>query len=57
MPERRQVAIVGVGQTDFGALYANKDTQRDAYALGAEALRLALDDSGRAAVLTVGHRR
>lgn len=46
MPERRQVAIVGVGQTDFGALYANKDAQRDAYALGAEALRLALDDAG-----------
>ncbi|MEU1598819.1 thiolase family protein [Streptomyces sp. NPDC005708] len=42
----RQVAIVGVGQTDFGALYANKDAQRDAYALGAEALKLALDDAG-----------
>ncbi|WP_217574363.1 thiolase family protein [Streptomyces sp. GbtcB7] len=46
MPERRQVAVVGVGQTDFGALYANKDAQRDAYALGAEALKLALDDAG-----------
>ena len=46
MPERRQVAIVGVGQTDFGALYANRDAQRDAYTLGAQALRLALDDAG-----------
>lgn len=40
------VAIVGVGQTDFGALYANKDALRDENALGAEALRLALDDAG-----------
>jgi acetyl-CoA acetyltransferase len=46
MAERRQVAVVGVGQTDFGALYAQKDAQRDEYALGAEALRLALDDAG-----------
>ena len=42
----RDVAVVGVGQTDFGALYAERDAQRDAYALGAEAFRLALADSG-----------
>lgn len=41
-----EVAIVGVGQTDFGALYASKDAQRDENALGAEALRLALEDAG-----------
>jgi len=41
-----EVAIVGVGQTDFGALYANKDAQRDENGLGAEALRLALEDAG-----------
>ena len=46
MAERRQVAVVGVGQTDFGALYAQKDAQRDQYALGAEALKLALEDAG-----------
>ncbi|MDM0072691.1 thiolase family protein [Variovorax sp. J31P207] len=46
MAERRQVAVVGVGQTDFGALYAQKDAQRDEYALGAEALKLALEDAG-----------
>ncbi len=48
MNDLREVAIVGVGQTDFGALYANKDAQRDQYALGAEALRLAIADSGLA---------
>ncbi|MCL2394062.1 MAG: thiolase family protein [Acidimicrobiaceae bacterium] len=42
------VAIVGVGQSDFGALYATRDAQRDAYALAADALRLALDDAGLA---------
>jgi acetyl-CoA acetyltransferase len=42
----REVAIVGVGQSDFGALYAQRDARRDAYALGAEALHLALDDAG-----------
>jgi hypothetical protein len=46
MPQERQVAIVGVGQTDFGALYRNKGAFRDACAFGAEALRLALDDAG-----------
>lgn len=42
------VAIVGVGQSDFGALYATRDARRDAYALAADALRLALDDAGLA---------
>jgi acetyl-CoA acetyltransferase len=46
MSALREVALVGVGQTDFGALYAERDAQRDAYALGAEAFRLALADSG-----------
>lgn len=41
-----EVAVVGVGQSDFGALYATRDAQRDAYALAADALRLALDDAG-----------
>lgn len=40
------VAIAGVGQSDFRALYENRDAQRDAYGLGAHALRLALDDAG-----------
>ena len=42
----REVAIVGVGQTNFGELYASRDVYRDAYALGAEALKLALEDAG-----------
>jgi acetyl-CoA acetyltransferase len=43
---RRDVAIVGVGQSDFGALYTRRDAPRDAYALAADALRLALCDAG-----------
>jgi acetyl-CoA acetyltransferase len=46
MAQKREVAIVGVGQSDFGALYAHKDARRDEYALGAEALRTALADAG-----------
>lgn len=46
MGERRAVAVVGVGQTDFGALYAHKDAHRDETALGIEALNLALADAG-----------
>jgi acetyl-CoA acetyltransferase len=42
----REVAIVGVGQTDFKALYQNKDTSRDAFGLAAEALKIAIDDAG-----------
>lgn len=43
---RREVAIVGVGQSDFAKLYAERDVHRDAYALAAEALRMALEDAG-----------
>lgn len=46
MRERRAVAVVGVGQTDFGALYAHKDAHRDETALGIEALNMALADAG-----------
>jgi acetyl-CoA acetyltransferase len=42
----RDVAVVGVGETDFGALYAEKDAQRDEYGLASEALSSALDDAG-----------
>ena len=42
----RRAAIVGVGQTDFGALYASKDATRNAHGLAAEALRAALADAG-----------
>lgn len=41
----RRAAIVGVGQTDFGALYANKDATRNAHGLATAALRAALDDA------------
>jgi acetyl-CoA acetyltransferase len=44
----RDVAIVGVGQSDFHALYHHKDVFRDAYGLAAEALAQALDDAGLA---------
>jgi acetyl-CoA acetyltransferase len=42
----RDVAIVGIGQSDFGALYNTRDTFRDAHNMGAQALRLALEDAG-----------
>jgi acetyl-CoA acetyltransferase len=42
----RRAAIVGVGQTDFGALHANKDATRNAHGLATAALRAALDDAG-----------
>lgn len=44
----RDVAIVGVGQTDHRALYQERGVRRDAYALAAEALRLAIADAGLA---------
>jgi acetyl-CoA acetyltransferase len=44
----RRAAIVGVGQTDFGMLYANKDARRNAHGLAAEALHAAIDDAGLA---------
>jgi acetyl-CoA acetyltransferase len=44
--ELRDVAVVGVGQSDFGALWAKRDAERDAYQLAAEAYRVALKDAG-----------
>lgn len=41
-----EVAVVGVGSTDYGALYRSPDPDRSVYALGLDALRLALDDAG-----------
>src|ERR1700760_3020566 len=40
------VAIVGVGQSNFRELYANKDIPRDLYSLAADAFREALTDAG-----------
>jgi acetyl-CoA acetyltransferase len=40
------VAVVGVGQSNFRELYAKKDTPRDLYGLAAEAFREALADAG-----------
>ncbi|MFF3574569.1 thiolase family protein [Nocardia jiangxiensis] len=40
------VAVVGVGQSNFRELYSNKDTSRDLYGLAAGAFREALDDAG-----------
>ncbi|GAA4223939.1 thiolase family protein [Actinomadura meridiana] len=42
----KDVAIVGVGSSDFGRLYADKSRPNDAYELAAEAFRDALDDCG-----------
>ena len=42
----REVAIVGVGQTDHGALYAERDAERDDHALAAQALATAVGDAG-----------
>lgn len=44
--QARDVAIVGVGQSDFRALYLDRSTPHDAYGLAAEALRVALEDAG-----------
>ncbi|GAA4239822.1 thiolase family protein [Actinomadura meridiana] len=44
--EPAEIAIVGVGQSDFRALYAKTDRPRDAYALAAGALRDAIEDCG-----------
>ena len=44
--QTKGTAIVGVGQTNFGALYANKDAMRDANGLAVEALDRALADAG-----------
>ncbi|TYK44482.1 thiolase family protein [Actinomadura decatromicini] len=45
MPEK-DVAIVGVGSSDFRRLYADKGRPNDVYQLAAEAFRDALDDCG-----------
>lgn len=43
----RAPTVAGVGHSDFGALYSQKPAApRDPYAIGAEALAHALDDSG-----------
>ncbi|MCO5066355.1 MAG: thiolase family protein [Rhizobiaceae bacterium] len=42
----QDIAIVGVGHSDFGALYRTRDRFRDAFGLGAIALREAIDDAG-----------
>jgi acetyl-CoA acetyltransferase len=41
-----QIAIAGVGTTDFAAMYKERDPSRTAYGLGIDALKQALDDSG-----------
>ena len=41
-----KAAVVGVGNTSFGALYRNLDPDRSQYDLGAEAFVAALEDSG-----------
>lgn len=42
----KDVAIVGVGSSDFRRLYADKSRPNDVYELAAEAFRDALDDCG-----------
>jgi acetyl-CoA acetyltransferase len=42
----KDVAIVGVGSSDFRRLYADKGTPNDPYQLAAEAFREALEDCG-----------
>ncbi|MFI0366821.1 thiolase family protein [Actinomadura sp. 1N219] len=42
----KDVAIVGVGSSDFRRLYADKSRPNDVYQLAAEAFRDALDDCG-----------
>ncbi len=43
---RDKVAIVGIGNTDFGAMYRDLDPQRSNYQLGLTAFKAALEDSG-----------
>ncbi|AFR28785.1 thiolase family protein [Arthrobacter sp. Rue61a] len=42
----RKAVIVGVATTDFASIYRDRDPFRTEYALGIEALSLALDDAG-----------
>ena len=46
MAQQDKTAIVGVGTTDFAALYNSLDPDRSQYALGTEAFVAALADSG-----------
>ncbi|HEY8471828.1 MAG TPA: thiolase family protein [Natronosporangium sp.] len=46
MTTHDEVAIVGVGTTEFGALYRDRTANRSAYTLGAQAFTAALADSG-----------
>ena len=46
MVQRDRVAIIGVGATDFGALYAERDARRSGYDLAAAAFTDALRDAG-----------
>jgi acetyl-CoA acetyltransferase len=41
-----EIAIVGVGQTNYRALYEERGVKRDAHALGAAALKEAIEDAG-----------
>ena len=41
-----KTAVVGIGTTNFGALYRNLDAERTPYDMGADAFEAALDDSG-----------
>src|SRR5258708_27260693 len=43
---RDKAAIVGIGNTNSGAVYRDLDPERSAFDLGMEALRNALDDAG-----------
>jgi acetyl-CoA acetyltransferase len=43
---KTQAAVIGVATTDFSAIYRQKDPYRTEYALGLEALDLAIADAG-----------
>ncbi|MGE0383181.1 MAG: thiolase family protein [Gammaproteobacteria bacterium] len=43
-----KAAIVGVGTSDYGALYRDRQARHDSRLLGVDALRAALDDAGLA---------
>jgi acetyl-CoA acetyltransferase len=43
---RDKTAIVGIGNTNFGAMYRDLDKERTSYELAADALKMAIDDSG-----------
>jgi len=43
---RDKTAIVGVGNTQFGALYRDVDPERTSYELALDALKAAIEDSG-----------